>query len=48
MLGELRQAWRLWRSDSRAETVAAVVLIGVVAAPIVRALWEVKRESRRG
>jgi hypothetical protein len=45
---ELRRAWHLYRSDSRAETVAAAVLLGAVAVPVLRALWEVKTRRGRG
>lgn len=43
MISELRRAWRMYRSDSRAETVAALALATVVAAPVVREIWEVRR-----
>jgi hypothetical protein len=43
MFSELKQAWRMYRSDSRAETVAALVLAIAVAAPVVREIWEVRR-----
>jgi hypothetical protein len=48
MFREIRNAWRLYRSDSRAETVAALALVFVVAAPVIRAYLEVKSESSRG
>ena len=48
MLGELRRAWRLYQTDSRADTYGAVAIVEVVSLPIVRSLWEVKRKSSRG
>jgi hypothetical protein len=48
MLSDLRRAWRLYQTDSRADTLVAVALIGAVAVPVVRVYWEVKRTERRG
>ena len=51
MFREIRRAWRLYRTDSRADTVAAVIILGVVAVPVVRAYStyrEVKGKSSRG
>jgi hypothetical protein len=48
MLSDLRRAWRLYQTDSRADTLVAVFIIGALAAPAVRAYWEVKRTERRG
>ena len=48
MLSELRSAWKLYRSDSRAETVAALALVSVVAVPAVRSYLEVRRKSSQG
>jgi hypothetical protein len=43
---ELRNAWKLYQSDSRAETVAALALAFAVAAPVIRSVWEVKQVSQ--
>jgi hypothetical protein len=48
MLSELRRAWRLYQTDSGMDTVAAVLIVVVVAIPVVRAWWEVKQTSSRG
>jgi len=48
MIEELRRAWRLFRTNNRADTVAAVAILAVVAAPVVRSLWEVRKTSSRG
>jgi hypothetical protein len=43
-LAELRRAWRLYQTDSRGDTLLAVVLVAVVAYPLVR-LWWKNRQS---
>jgi hypothetical protein len=41
---QTQRAWRLYQTDSRADTVVAVVLVGAVVFPFVKA-W---RDLRRG
>lgn len=43
MLGELRRAYRLARTDSRADTVGAVVIAAVTLGPTVYRLWRARR-----
>jgi hypothetical protein len=48
MLTEVRRAWRLYQTDNRADTYAALAIVAVVSLPVVKSLWEVKRKSSRG
>ena len=43
----LSRAYRLWRSESRLESYLAVLVLGAVALPFIRA-WLAMRRSRRG
>lgn len=45
MSGALRQAWRLFRTDSRADTYAAVALVLVAFGPAVVRLWTESRQN---
>lgn len=42
-LSELRRAWRLYQTDSRGDTLLAVVLVAVAVYPLARAYWTLKR-----
>jgi hypothetical protein len=48
MLHELRRAYGLYKTDNRADTVAALAILAVVAVPAVRTIWEVRTRQRRG
>jgi hypothetical protein len=43
MLGELRRAYRLYQTDSRADTIAAAALAVAVAVPTIVRLWRLRR-----
>ena len=42
-LERLRWARRLYQTDSRADTIVAVVLVGVVMYPLVQVWWNLRR-----
>lgn len=42
-LERLRRARDLYQTDSRADTIVAVVLVGAVAYPVVRLWWVMRR-----
>lgn len=42
-LDRLRRAWRLYQTDSRADTFVAVVLVGFVVYPLVQMWWNLRR-----
>lgn len=39
----LARAYRLYQTDSRADTIAAFVIIAVVAVPALVRLWRLRR-----
>ncbi|WP_158598797.1 hypothetical protein [Haloarcula sp. Atlit-120R] len=43
MIQEIRKAWRLYQTDSREDTILAVVLVAVVAYPFAQAWVRLKR-----
>lgn len=45
-LAACRQAWRLWRSESRAESAAALVLVGIVVGPVVVQMVQQYRRAK--
>lgn len=47
MIQEIRNAWRLYQTDSREDTILAVVLVAVVAYPFVQAWIRMRRAGRR-
>jgi hypothetical protein len=46
--GVLRRAWALVRSESRAETYVAVVLLLVAFGPAVVRLWKLRKQMSGG
>lgn len=45
-LDRLRRAWRLYQTDNRADTIVAVVLVGVVVYPLVQVWWNLRRGGK--
>jgi hypothetical protein len=46
-VNRLQRAWRLYQTDSRVDTIIAVVLIAVVAYPFVQVWVRMRRAGRR-
>lgn len=46
-IGMFREAWRMWRSDSQADTIGAVALVAVVLVVVWLSQSHDLRESQR-
>jgi len=44
-LAYLQQAWAMFQTDDRRETVAAVLIVLIVVGPIVYQVWKARREG---
>lgn len=45
-IGAFREAYRLWRTDSRMDTYLAVVVLAIGLVPFVLAWWKAARQQR--
>jgi len=47
LTNRFRQAWQLYRTDSQADTLAAIALVATVIVPVAYQLYQLNRRMKR-